>query len=93
MLFIKLLYGRLSLNQRTACARAHFSECGSMTNAHSGTEQMKACCQDLPLAILIGRAAQSVLVGALFKKFAHFFEHSSYADPLLYYVDINSVIV
>jgi hypothetical protein len=56
----------MSLIQRTACARAHFSGCSFMTNAHSETGQMAVCCQNLMLGVL------SVLVGALFKKFGLF---------------------
>jgi hypothetical protein len=68
----------LSPIQRTACARAQFSRCSSMTNAHSETGQMAFCCQNLTLAALSSRSALSVLVGTLFKKFSLFFEHLSY---------------
>jgi hypothetical protein len=59
----------LSLNRRTACARAQFSGCSSTTNAHSETGQMAVCCQTLTLGALSSYSALSVLVGALFKKF------------------------
>jgi len=62
----------LSLIRRTACARAQFSECSSTTNAHSETEQMAVCCQNLTLSALNSCSALSMLVGALFKKFGLF---------------------
>jgi predicted TPR repeat methyltransferase len=37
--------------------------------------QMAVCCQNLPLGELSSRSAPSVMVGELFKKFSHFFEH------------------
>jgi hypothetical protein len=63
----------LSLIQQTACARAQFSRCSSMTNADSETRQMAVCCQNLPLGALSSRSALSVLVGVLIKKFSLFF--------------------
>jgi hypothetical protein len=39
---------------------------------------MAVCCQNLTLGALSSRSAISVLVGALFKKFRHFFEHAFY---------------
>jgi hypothetical protein len=71
----------LSLIRRTACARAQFSGCSSMTNAHSETGQIAVCCQNLTLGALSSRSAPYVLVGALFKKVRSLFEHASY--PLL----------
>jgi hypothetical protein len=62
----------LSLIRQTACARAQFSGCSSMTNAHSKTGQMAVCCQNLPLGGLSSRSTLFVLVGALFKKFGLF---------------------
>jgi len=43
-----------------------------MNNAHSETEQMAVCCQNLTLGALSSRSALPVLVGALFKKFGLF---------------------
>jgi hypothetical protein len=57
---------------RTVCARAQFSGCNSTNNAHSETEQMAVCCQNLPLGALSSRNAPSVLVDELFKKFGLF---------------------
>jgi hypothetical protein len=62
----------LSLIRQTACARAQFSECSSTTNAHSETEQMAVCCQNLTLSALNSSSALSMLVDALFKKFCLF---------------------
>jgi hypothetical protein len=61
----------LSLIRQT-CAHAQFSGCSSTTNAHSETEQMAVCCQNLKLGALSSRSVLSVLVGALFKKFGLF---------------------
>jgi len=55
-----------------ACARAQFSGCNSMTNAHSETEQMAVCCQNLTLRALSSRRALTMLVGAPFKKVGFF---------------------
>jgi hypothetical protein len=66
----------LSLIWWTACARAQFSWCSSMANAHSKTGQMAVCCQKLTLGALSSRST-SVLVGALCKTFG-LFEHTSY---------------
>ena len=62
----------LSLIRQTACARAQFGGCSSMTNAHSEMGQMAVCCQNLTLGALSSRGVLSVLVGVLFKKFRHF---------------------
>ena len=62
----------LSLIRRTACARAQFSGRNSTTSAHSQTGQMAVCCQTLTLGAHSSHSALSVLVGALFKKFALF---------------------
>ena len=67
---------RLMFIRRTACARAQFSGCSSTTNTHSETGKMAVCCQNLPLSALSSRSVPSVLVGALFKKFGLFFEHT-----------------
>jgi hypothetical protein len=61
-----------SLIQRTACARAQFSGCSSMTNAHSKTGQTAVCCQNLMLGALSSHSVLSVLVAVLFKKFSLF---------------------
>jgi hypothetical protein len=53
-------------------ARAQFSGCSSMTNAHSETGQMAVCRQNLPLGALSSHSAPSMLVGALFKTFGLF---------------------
>jgi hypothetical protein len=57
---------------QTACARAEFSGCSSMSDAHSETGQMAVCYQNLTLDVLSSRSALSVLVGTLFKKFSLF---------------------
>ena len=62
----------LSLIWWTSCARAQFSGCSSTTNAHSETEQMAVCCQNLMLGVLSSRNVLSVPVVALFKKFGLF---------------------
>jgi hypothetical protein len=62
----------MSLIRRTACARAQFSGCSSTINAHSKTEQMAVCCQNMTLGVFSSRSALSMLVGALFKKFGVF---------------------
>ena len=59
----------LSLIWRTACARAQFGGCSSVTNGHSKTRQMAVCCQNLPLGALSSCSVLPVPVGALFKKF------------------------
>jgi hypothetical protein len=51
---------------------AQFSGCISTTNAHSEAGQMAVCCQNLTLGVLNSCSALSMLVGALFKKFAFF---------------------
>jgi hypothetical protein len=43
-----------------------------MTNAHSETEQMAVCCQNLTLGALNSCSVLSMLVGTLFKKFGLF---------------------
>jgi hypothetical protein len=58
--------------KNTACARAQFSGCSSTTNAHSETEQIAVCFQNLTLGALSSSSALSVLVGALFKKLGLF---------------------
>jgi hypothetical protein len=62
----------LSLIRWTACARAQFSGCSSMTNAHREMRQMAVCCQNLTLGVFSSCSALSVLVGTLFKKFGLF---------------------
>ena len=62
----------LSLIRQTACACAQFSQCSSMTNAHSEMGQMAVCCQNLPLGALSSHSTPSMLVGALFIKFGLF---------------------
>jgi uncharacterized integral membrane protein len=69
----------LSLIRRTVCARAQFSGWSSTTNAHSETNQMAFCFQNLTLDALSSRSALSVLVGAPFKKFG-LFEYASYVS-------------
>jgi len=43
-----------------------------MNNAHSETEQMAVCCQNLTLGALSSHSVLSVLVGTLFKRFGLF---------------------
>jgi hypothetical protein len=63
----------LSQIRRTACVHVQFSRCSSTINAHSETEQMTGCCQNLRLGALSSRITLSLLVGALFKKICLFF--------------------
>jgi len=77
--------GTLSLIQRTACARAQFSGCSSMTNAHSKMEQMAVCCQNLTLGVLSRCSTLSVLVVVLFKKFCLFLN----TPPICVYIYIG----
>ena len=55
-----------SLIRPTVFANAQFSGYSSTTNAHSETEQIAVCCQNLTLGALSSSSALSMLVGALF---------------------------
>jgi hypothetical protein len=52
-----------------------------MTNAHSKTEQMAVCCQNLMLGVLSSCSMLSVLVGMLFKKVGLFLNRDVLAVP------------
>jgi hypothetical protein len=58
----------MSLIWQKAWARTQFSECSSMTNAHSETGQMTVCHKNLMLSVLSSRSTISVLVGTVFKE-------------------------